>query len=53
MYVNYDDVEIGALDCDEIKGELDVDSSIFKMVADQFAKEKEQVNYQNCVIHCF
>ncbi|XKL68738.1 hypothetical protein PGB90_006507 [Kerria lacca] len=42
MYVNYDDVEIGALDCDEIKGELDVDSSIFKMVADQFAKEKEQ-----------
>lgn len=43
MYLNYYDAEIGALECDEIEGELDVDCPMFKQAADEFEKEKHRM----------
>ncbi len=43
MFTNYDDVEIGALECEEIEGELDVNCPVFKQAAEEFEKEQKRV----------
>lgn len=43
MYAGYDDMEIGALDCDDIEGELDMNSHLLKVAADEFDKQRKQV----------
>lgn len=45
MFASYDENEIGALDCDEIEGEVDLESEILKQCADEFEKERAMVNY--------
>lgn len=45
MYANYDDMEIGALECDDIEGEIDINSPLFQMAAKEFEKERQQVFY--------
>lgn len=45
MYANYDELEIGALDCDEIEGEIDMDSQLFKMAAKEFEKDRQMVKF--------
>lgn len=47
MFANYDESEIGALDCDEIEGEIDTDSQLFKMAAAEFEKERQMVFVKN------
>ena len=47
MFANYDESEIGALDCDEIEGEIDTDSQLFKIAASEFAKERQMVRPGN------
>lgn len=40
MFANYDEAEIGALDCDEIEGEIDINSQLLQKAADEFEKER-------------
>lgn len=44
MFADYDETEIGALDWDEIEGELDVDSQLFQKAANDFIKERQVVS---------
>ncbi|XP_049789634.1 protein LTV1 homolog isoform X1 [Schistocerca nitens] len=46
MFADYDDSEIGALDCEEIEGYIPPDSDILLECAKEFEKEKNsQLNY--------
>lgn len=46
MFADYDDSEIGALDCEEIEGYLPPDSDVLLKCAEEFEKEKtSQLNY--------
>lgn len=42
MYVSYDDIEIGSLDCDEIEGHIPGNSDILLQYADEFQKQKKR-----------
>ncbi|XP_046473342.1 protein LTV1 homolog [Neodiprion pinetum] len=42
MYTGYDDLEIGALDCEEIEGHVAPDSDILLQYADEFEKKKKE-----------
>ncbi|XP_012253458.2 protein LTV1 homolog [Athalia rosae] len=42
MYAGYDDLEIGALDCEEIEGHVAPDSDILLQYADEFEKKKKE-----------
>lgn len=44
MFANYDEAEIGALDCDEIEGEIDINSQLLQKAADEFEKERRIVS---------
>lgn len=46
MYAKYDRSEIGALDCDIIEGEIDMDSDVFKSALKEFqdASKPSKVN---------
>ena len=48
----FDDTDIGALDCDEIEGEIYLDSNLLLQCATEFEKErKENVSYQMFTIN--
>jgi len=40
MIAQYDDIEIGALDCHVIEGSIAADSSILLQLADEYEKQK-------------
>ncbi|XP_008545505.1 protein LTV1 homolog [Microplitis demolitor] len=42
MYADYDDEQIGALDCEEIEGHVDDDSSSILKLAMEFQKQREE-----------
>lgn len=42
MYAGYDDLEIGALDCEEIEGHVAPDSDILLQYAEEFEKKKKE-----------
>jgi protein LTV1 len=47
MFESYDDTEIGALDCDEIEGDINPESDLLLKYAEEFEKDKkaeEEVN---------
>ena len=47
MFANYDELEIGALECEEIEGEIDTDSQLFKIAAEEFEKDRQMVKHLN------
>ncbi|XP_065223601.1 protein LTV1 homolog [Planococcus citri] len=51
MYAGYDDMEIGALDCDDIEGELDMNSHLFQMAANEFEKERKKEKLTTDDVH--
>ncbi|XP_075233270.1 LTV1 ribosome biogenesis factor [Lycorma delicatula] len=52
MFASYDENEIGALDCDEIEGEIDLESEMLKQCADEFEKErtKEELKQDHSIL---
>lgn len=51
MYAGYDEVEIGALDCDEIEGYIAHDSDLVLQCAEEFEKkQKEDVSVTQCTM---
>jgi protein LTV1 len=42
MFEGYDDTEIGALDCDEIEGDINPDSDLLLKYADEFEKDRKK-----------
>lgn len=42
FFENYEDTEIGALDCDEIEGDINPESDLLLKYAEEFEKEKQQ-----------
>lgn len=42
MYADYDENEIGALDCDEIEGHVEESDSILLQYADEFEKQRRR-----------
>lgn len=46
FYENYDDPEVGALDCEEIEGQINIDdNNMFENLASDFTKKSLQVKY--------
>lgn len=44
MMAGYDDMEIGALDCDEIEGDIDAVSDLLLQLAEDVMKDKPHVS---------
>lgn len=54
MFAGYDDMEIGALDCEDIEGHVAPDSEILLQYADEFEKQKkEAVREYECFMPLF
>ncbi|KAG5671975.1 hypothetical protein PVAND_002139 [Polypedilum vanderplanki] len=46
FYENYDDDEVGALDCEEIEGHIDIDDNMYKNLSEDFKKKELPLQYE-------
>lgn len=46
FFENYDDPEVGALDCEEIEGHVDIDDQMYANLAADFKKKQLPVQYE-------
>lgn len=46
FFENYDDPEVGALDCEEIEGHVDIDDKMYENLAADFKKKQLPVQYE-------
>jgi len=47
MFEGYDDTEIGALDCDEIEGDINPDSDLLLKYAEEFENDRKKEELVN------
>lgn len=45
FYENYDDPEVGALDCEEIEGHVDINDEVLLRIAQDFSKNEKSQQY--------
>lgn len=45
FYENYDDPEVGALDCEEIEGHVDINDEVLMRIANDFSKNEKPQQY--------
>lgn len=53
MYANYDETEIGALDCEEIEGDIDPSNDVLLQIADEFEKTRKRVSINIVICQAF
>ena len=46
FFENYDDPEVGALDCEEIEGHVDIDEHMLSQLTEDFKKKQLPVQYE-------
>lgn len=46
LFVDYDDPEVGALDCEEIEGHVDIDENLYNRLSIDFRKKQLPVQYE-------
>lgn len=46
FYENYDDPEVGALDCEEIEGHIDIDDKMYFNLSEDFKKKQLPLQYE-------